>query len=351
MGRDVRRAAGARGRAPGARDRRTRPRSASARRPAEGFAEVTHRVPMLSLANAFADEDVAAFDRRCREGLDAPAVDVLVRAQVRRPRGEPRLRGRRASSGAPRAATARRGEDVTANLRTVTAIPAAPARGRARRGSWRCAARCSCCGATSRPTTRAPAPRARRCSSIRATAPPAACASSIPRSPRSGACPSSPTALGAHEGWSVPPTHAGLLDALAELGFPVAKDRRVATGEAGLLAFYREIGAQARAPALRHRRRGLQGERARAAGGARLRRARAALGGGAQVPGGGGDHASSSTSTSRWAAPGRSRRWRGSRPCSWAAPPSPTRRCTTRTRSAARTSGGATPWSCAARAT
>ena len=33
------------------------------------FAEVAHRVPMLSLGNAFADEDVINFDRRCREGL------------------------------------------------------------------------------------------------------------------------------------------------------------------------------------------------------------------------------------------------------------------------------------------
>src|ERR1700694_1692827 len=38
-------------------------------KPSEGFAEVVHRVPMLSLANAFDEEDVTAFDRRVREGL------------------------------------------------------------------------------------------------------------------------------------------------------------------------------------------------------------------------------------------------------------------------------------------
>src|SRR5262249_51746008 len=43
--------------------------------PSEEFAEVTHRVPMLSLANAFDAEDVAAFDRRCREGLETQAVE------------------------------------------------------------------------------------------------------------------------------------------------------------------------------------------------------------------------------------------------------------------------------------
>jgi DNA ligase (NAD+) len=35
--------------------------------PSEGFSEVAHRVPMLSLANAFDADDVAAFDRRCRK--------------------------------------------------------------------------------------------------------------------------------------------------------------------------------------------------------------------------------------------------------------------------------------------
>ncbi|NBY18376.1 MAG: NAD-dependent DNA ligase LigA, partial [Betaproteobacteria bacterium] len=37
--------------------------------PAEGFGSVTHLVPMLSLANAFEDADIAAFDRRVREAL------------------------------------------------------------------------------------------------------------------------------------------------------------------------------------------------------------------------------------------------------------------------------------------
>ncbi len=50
--------------------------------------------------------------------------------------------------------------------------------------------------------------------------------------------------IGAHEGWKVPPTHAALLERLAELGFPVAKDRRTVSGEEALLAFYAEIAAK-----------------------------------------------------------------------------------------------------------
>src|SRR6478735_3013735 len=41
----------------------------------EGFEEVTHRVAMLSLANAFESGDVENFDRRCREGLGVTEVE------------------------------------------------------------------------------------------------------------------------------------------------------------------------------------------------------------------------------------------------------------------------------------
>ncbi len=42
------------------------------------FAQVRHRVPMLSLNNAFSDAEVEAFDRRCREGLGIDNVRYAV---------------------------------------------------------------------------------------------------------------------------------------------------------------------------------------------------------------------------------------------------------------------------------
>ena len=51
-----------------------RRRSASAPRRRAAFDTVTHRVPMLSLNNAFSDEEVEAFDRRVREGLGEAEV-------------------------------------------------------------------------------------------------------------------------------------------------------------------------------------------------------------------------------------------------------------------------------------
>ena len=46
--------------------------------PASEFETVTHRVPMLSLSNAFADEEAEAFDRRARESLGVKALDYAV---------------------------------------------------------------------------------------------------------------------------------------------------------------------------------------------------------------------------------------------------------------------------------
>src|SRR5262249_25876953 len=43
--------------------------------PLEQFAEVRHRTPMLSINNAFDEEDVRAFDRRAREGLGVEPVE------------------------------------------------------------------------------------------------------------------------------------------------------------------------------------------------------------------------------------------------------------------------------------
>src|SRR3989442_699281 len=43
--------------------------------PLEEFPQVTHRTPMLSLNNAFSDEDVIGFDRRVREGLGKDEIE------------------------------------------------------------------------------------------------------------------------------------------------------------------------------------------------------------------------------------------------------------------------------------
>ena len=90
--------------------------------PLEDFPQVTHRTPMLSLNNAFTEEDVAGFDRRVREALGKNEVEYAV---------EPKFDGLaisllydrgRLAQGATRG-DGYTGEDVTANLRTVRSIP------------------------------------------------------------------------------------------------------------------------------------------------------------------------------------------------------------------------------------
>jgi DNA ligase (NAD+) len=91
--------------------------------PLEKFGAVTHRTPMLSLANAFSDEEIREFDRRCHRflGNDDPIRYVV----------EPKLDGLavnllyesgRLTVGSTRGDGAV-GEDVTLNLRTIPAIP------------------------------------------------------------------------------------------------------------------------------------------------------------------------------------------------------------------------------------
>ena len=50
--------------------------------------------------------------------------------------------------------------------------------------------------------------------------------------------------LGDVQGWDVPATHSGLLDALAAAGLPVAADRAVVQGADGLIAFHQAMGAK-----------------------------------------------------------------------------------------------------------
>jgi DNA ligase (NAD+) len=93
--------------------------------PAEKFAKVRHKVPMLSLGNVFGDEEVAEFATRVRRflGLAADAPLAIT--------AEPKIDGLSCSlrfeDGALVQAATRgdgfEGEDVTANVRTIGEIP------------------------------------------------------------------------------------------------------------------------------------------------------------------------------------------------------------------------------------
>ena len=91
-----------------------------------GFPPVRHDVPMLSLGNAFGHDDLREFDTRVRRGLgrgvDDPPVTYVCELKIDGLAISLRFEGRRFVRGATRGDGAT-GEDVTANLRTVRAIP------------------------------------------------------------------------------------------------------------------------------------------------------------------------------------------------------------------------------------
>ena len=93
--------------------------------PAEGFAKVTHSIRMMSLSNAFADEDITDFDTSVRKYLGlAPDAPLTYTA-------EPKIDGlslslRYENGKLVQAATrgdGETGENVTANARTIDDIP------------------------------------------------------------------------------------------------------------------------------------------------------------------------------------------------------------------------------------
>jgi DNA ligase (NAD+) len=87
------------------------------------FDEVVHRIPMLSLDNAFSDDELRDFDRRVRDRLDAEEPIEYV--------CEPKLDGLAVSlhydNGVLTRAATRgdgyTGEDITANIRTIPSVP------------------------------------------------------------------------------------------------------------------------------------------------------------------------------------------------------------------------------------
>lgn len=93
--------------------------------PSREFGTVTHSVPMLSLANAFSDEDVADFLARIRRFLGLSAQDplaVLAEPKIDGLSCSLRYEGGRLVRAATRGDGAT-GEDITANVRTIESVP------------------------------------------------------------------------------------------------------------------------------------------------------------------------------------------------------------------------------------
>ena len=211
---------------------------------AGGFASVRHSQPMLSLSNAFDDDAVRGFDRRIRELLAEAGVDpsgLRYSAELKYDGLAVSLRYERGRL--VRAATrgdGAIGEDVTANIRTIRAVPlhlagAVPevleVRGEVL--MWRADFEALNARQRAAGEREFVNPRNAAAGSLRQLDP----ALTARRPLRFFAY-----GVGEVDGGDMPATHSGLLDWLASAGLAVGPERGQARDADGLLAFYRRVG-------------------------------------------------------------------------------------------------------------
>jgi len=204
------------------------------------FAEVRHAVPMLSLGNAFSDEEVQDFVRRISERLRRDALYFSAEPKLDGLAISLRYENGRFVQGATRG-DGSTGEDVSANLRQIAVIPqelqgagwpdVLEVRGevymaRADFEAYNAQARLHDGKVLANPRNAAagslrqldPKMSARRKLSFYAYG------------------------TGQVEDGDLPPTHSATLAQLRAWGFPVSELCQVVEGSAGLLAYYRDIG-------------------------------------------------------------------------------------------------------------
>ena len=213
--------------------------------PSGEFAEVRHEVPMLSLANAFNDEEIGEFVRRIRSRLDLNA-DTSLTFSV-----EPKFDGLAISlryehgqfvRGATRG-DGETGEDVTANLRTIKKIPlrmrgdGVPAALEVRGEVYMPRAGFENYNEMARESNGKIKllinPRNAAAGSLRQL---------DPRITAKRPLAFYAYAIGVVEGGTLPPTHSQTLQQLRAWGFPVSNLVDTATGAEGCLAYYSRIG-------------------------------------------------------------------------------------------------------------
>ena len=210
-------------------------------RAASQFAPVEHRIPLLSLNNAFDETEVAAFDRRVREALGLEEIEYAA---------EPKFDGLAVSlvyehgrfvQGATRG-DGYTGEDVTANLRTVKSIPLtlpknAPALIEVRGEAFMLKKDFEALNAEqrAREAREFANPRNAAAGSLRQIDP-----AMTAKRPLTFVA----YFIGMIEGVEPFATHSAALDYLKELHLPVSPLRAVVRGVEGLLDYYNSIGTK-----------------------------------------------------------------------------------------------------------
>ena len=94
-------------------------------KPSKNFKKVSHRVPMLSLANAFNEEDLVNFEKKIFNFLNKKnslKIEYSVEPKIDGISASLNFKNGRFITGLSRG-DGKEGEDITANLKTITDIP------------------------------------------------------------------------------------------------------------------------------------------------------------------------------------------------------------------------------------
>ena len=209
-------------------------------KPSSRFAEVRHAVPMLSLGNAFSDEEVQDFVRRIGERLRRDAVFFSAEPKLDGLAISLRYEDGRFVQGATRG-DGSTGEDVTANLRQIKVIP------HTLQGSgWPQVLEVRGEVYMARADFEAYNADARLHDGKVLANPRNAAAGSLrqldPRLSARRKLSFYAYGTGEVQGGELPPTHSATLAQLKAWGFPVSELCQVVEGSDGLLAYYRDIG-------------------------------------------------------------------------------------------------------------
>ena len=203
------------------------------------FGEVVHAVPMLSLENAFSEQDVLDFDRRVRDRLDTEAVDYSAEPKLDGVAISLRYEAGRLTQAATRG-DGTRGEDVTANVRTIRSVPLTlrgdvprllEVRGEvfmSRRAFEQLNRRAADNGEKTFVN-----PRNAAAGSLRQL---------DPKVTEHRALDVFFYGVGATEGWTMPRRHSELLAAMRELGLRTCPEIMVVAGVAGCIEYYEAMG-------------------------------------------------------------------------------------------------------------
>lgn len=212
------------------------------------FGQVRHEVPMLSLGNAFDEQDLLDFDRRVRDGLDLPGGDLFSAGAEVEYSCEPKLDGLAVSllyenghlvRGATRG-DGSTGEDISANVRTVRNIPL-----KLHGSGWPSVLEVR--GEIYMPKAGFEALNARQVESGgKPFANPRNAAAGSLRQLDPKITAARPLELCAYgvgrSDGELPDTHVGILNALREWGLPISRELKLAKGVVECRAYYEAIG-------------------------------------------------------------------------------------------------------------